>query len=961
MFTPSLQINSIFSLFGLTACLMRENESDRLALLKFKSLIREDPLGLLDSWNDTVHFCEWHGITCNPSHGRVTVLNLQSFKLSGSISPHIGNLSFLMEINLTANKFTGEIPAGIGHLSRLETLALSSNSLQGVIPSNLCNCSALTVLRLANNNLAGEIPSELGTLAKLEVLSIHKNYLTGEIPSSIGNLSSLETISAAINHLCGSIPRSLGQLKRLHILAVGANNLSGTLPPSIFNVSTLTVIDFTENHSIHGSLPIDLFETLPNLRDIGLGANLISGPIPVSISNASNLARFWASDNELYGTVPSLAKLSKLRGLLIRNNNLGTGEVDDLDFLSSLVNASGLFRVEIGGNNFRGRLPVSISNFSTSLGHLDLEYNGISGNIPSGIGNLINLQYLNLRSNNISGIIPSSIGKLQKLVKLYLSGNQLTGDLIPSIGNLTRITDLMLSSNSLQGGIPSSLGLLQAVNILSLSSNSLIGSIPTEIFRLSSLSIFLGLSRNNLVGFLPAEVGNLKNLGALDVSENMLSGDIPGTLGACISLEQLHMEGNNFQGSIPSTLSSLKSLQRLDLSRNNLSGEIPRFLEGLDMLQMLNLSYNNFEGVVPSDGVFNNASVTFVTGNDKLCGGSAQLHLPGCPCQKRKPNLALKLVISIISALFGVSLLALFLFLCLFKRKRRELSSISSANQSLLALSYRSLVKATDGFFETNLIGVGAFGSVYRGVITEEEGKTIIAVKVLNLLKREAEKSFLAECEALRNIRHRNLVKVLTACPSIDSKGNDFKALVYEFMPNGSLEDWIHPNLEEGGREGGHGTLRDLSLLQRMNIAIDVACALEYLHHHCENPVVHCDLKPSNILLDVEMVAHVGDFGLARFIPQANNPRYTSQLSSMGIRGSTGYVAPEYGMGSETSTVGDVYSFGILLLELFTGKRPIDEMFNECLNLHNFAKKALSGHLEETVDPCYSRKVNILI
>jgi serine/threonine protein kinase len=205
----------------------------------------------------------------------------------------------------------------------------------------------------------------------------------------------------------------------------------------------------------------------------------------------------------------------------------------------------------------------------------------------------------------------------------------------------------------------------------------------------------------------------------------------------------------------------------------------------------------------------------------------------------------------------------------------------------LLNLSYQSLLNATDGFSSTNLIGVGSFGSVSKGIL--DQGRHTVAVMLLNLLRNGASKSFQAECEALRNIRHRNLVKVLTSCSSIDYQGHDFKALVMEFMGNGNLDEWLHPTprINETLEEP-----RGLSLLQRLNIAIDIANALDYLHHHCQTPIVHCDLKPSNVLLDDEMIGHVSDFGLARFLFDATQDSSVDQSSSIGVRGMVGYTPP---------------------------------------------------------------------
>lgn len=285
---------------------------------------------------------------------------------------------------------------------------------------------------------------------------------------------------------------------------------------------------------------------------------------------------------------------------------------------------------------------------------------------------------------------------------------------------------------------------------------------------------------------------------------------------------------------------------------------------------------------MPNEGVFENASSISVTGNSLLCGGVQELQLPPCPVEviKQSKSHKLKLVIIIISVVVFFILLAK-LFAIYWMRKSKKSRSTSSTVEDASKVSYRKLHQATEGFSPRHLIGSGGFGSVYKGTFDSEE--KVVAIKVLNLQKRGASKSFMAECNALRSIRHRNLVKILTCCSSTDYKGSDFKALVFEFMANGSVDKWLHPLK-------GAGDL-SLSLLQRLNIIIDVASALHYLHYECGQPIIHCDLKPSNILLDYDMVAHASDFGLARLLLSTNQV-HQNQTSTIGLKGTVGYAAP---------------------------------------------------------------------
>ncbi|XP_026423543.1 probable LRR receptor-like serine/threonine-protein kinase At3g47570 [Papaver somniferum] len=315
------------------------------------------------------------------------------------------------------------------------------------------------------------------------------------------------------------------------------------------------------------------------------------------------------------------------------------------------------------------------------------------------------------------------------------------------------------------------------------------------------------------------------------------------------------------------------------------------------------------------------------------------------------------IVIIIVIAALLFSTLILF-FVTLYWRRRSKFISHSTSidvDNQLEGVSYSQLFKATNGFNDSsNLLGVGSFGSVYKGIILQQDESKPVAVKVvLHLQQRGATNSFMAECLALQKVRHRNLLKIITCCSSTDYQGNPFNALVFEFMAKGSLRNWLHPTMG-ATTNNDQQQLRILNLEKRLSIAIDVASALNYLHHDCQPPIVHCDLKPSNILLDDDLTAHVGDFGLAKFLSSPSS--YSRSLneqnaSSMAIMGSIGYVSPEYGLGGQVSTKGDVYSFGILLLEMFTGKRPTDDMFTNGLNIHNYSKMhELPERIEEIID-----------
>ncbi|KAJ8617734.1 hypothetical protein MRB53_013920 [Persea americana] len=994
-----------------------KNESDRLSLLAFKDGISDDPNGVLSSWNNSLHFCMWDGVTCSRRHPqRVVALNLSNQSLRGSLSPYIGNLSFLRAIRLSNNTLEGYIPQEIGRLFRLQHLAVINSSLVGGIPNNLTNCLQLRFLSLCGNKLVGNIPLDIGSLSKLHLLSLPKNNLIGHIPPSLGNLSSLTYLYLYDNSLDGSIPQELGRLVKLQYLKIGGNsfngeipqnltrclqlrvlnlygcelvgkipsdigslsklnflslrrnnlighippplgnlslvtslylgdnsldgrlpkelgrlvnlqnldihtnNLSGMIPFSLYNLSSIRILDVGLNR-LYGSLPPKLGLIFPKLEELYIGRNRFTGLIPVSLGNASRLFHLDLGSNNFTGSLPmNLGRLKGLVWLGAFENQLVNEKEGEFTFITSLTNCSGLKHLSLSNNQFSGILPNSIANLSTQLMGLWLYGNQFFGAVPRGLENLANLVELDLGQNLFTGTIPIHLMKLKRLQGLYMQGNKLSGKIPISIGDLAQLFALNLGGNDLQGTIPLSLGNCRHLVYLYLDDNNLSGTIPNQVLVDIPSLLDINIGMNHLTGTLPLNIGQSKNLIWLNISNNRLSGEIPPSLSALIVL------------------------QVLDLSHNKLTGHIPSNLVQLLSLQYLNLSFNNLEGEVPDYGIFENPSAISILGNAKLCGGIPKLKLPKCPKQdfkKQERPFSRRVIIIIVAA----AILFLFILVCFLvipsKKLRGELASKSSMRKGYLQVTYGELFKATDGFSSASLIGEGSYSSVYRGIIDFME--RIVAIKILNLQQRRASKSFTAECRALSSICHQNIVRVLTVCSSIDFSGNDFKALILEYMSNGSLDSWLHQNANE------YHQLRFVSLIQRLNVAIDIACALDYLHHHCPTTILHCDLKPSNVLLDDDMVAHVGDFGLARILSDDINDSRT-QTNSLAIRGSIGYVAPEYGMGVNASTYGDVYSYGILLLEMLTGKRPSDDMFKNNLNLHQFAKMALPERVMEIID-----------
>ncbi|KAK0597281.1 hypothetical protein LWI29_023683 [Acer saccharum] len=883
-------------------------------------------------------------------------LNLSFNNFRGGIPKEMGNLTMLKILSIGQNKLQGEIPKELGNLAELEKLSLpynvlltgkihslifnisslwyinyTNNSLTGDLPDKMCshhNHPALETLALSSNQITGTIPYNLWQCKKLTVFSVSYNQLTGFIPRDIGNLTLLRALAIGGNNLTGDIPYGIGNLRNIEIMGLEDNYLVGHVPATIFNISTLRRLALG-NNTLSGSLSSS-FGTfgIPNAELLDFGINNFSGIFPNFITGASKLYYLEMGGNSFSGFIPNTIgnNLTSLEWLGFSGNHF-TSATPNLSFLTSLTNCKNLRVVGLAGNPLNGFLPSSIGNLSTSLELLSMSNCNISGSIPYEFGKLKNLVTLYLSSNELTGSIPVTLGNMQELQGLFLGYNKLEGSIPDELCHLDNLAELYLDSNKLFGAIPACFGHLTSLRILMLGSNGLTFVIPSSLWNLKDILHF-NLSSNSLVGTLPLEFGNLKVVIDVDLSRNHLTGGIPTTIGGLQNLQSLSLSYNGLQGPIPESFGGLIGLESLDLSNNNLSGVIPKSMEALSYLKHLNLSFNQFEGKIPTQGPFANFSFSSFMMNYALCG-LPQQHVPPCKTSIH-PKSRIIVILAIALPLTIVVLLTLIIIVLIRCRTRRSIppnnNDADHVSQGAIwrRISYQELVQATCEFSESNLLGKGSFGSVFKGRLLDGME---IAVKVFNIQMDRALRSFDVECELLSGIRHRNLIKIISSCTN-----NDLKALVLEYMPNGSLAGCLYSQEHF------------LDILQRLNIMIDVASALEYLHFGYSIPVVHCDVKPSNVLLDQSMVAHLSDFGIAKLLGEEESMAQTQTLATIG------YMAPEYGREGKVSQKGDVYSYGIMLMETFTKKKPTDEIFTGEMDLRRWVGDSLNRSVMEVLD-----------
>ncbi|MCZ0954476.1 MAG: leucine-rich repeat domain-containing protein, partial [Rhodospirillaceae bacterium] len=391
---------------------------DRAALMALYDATDGSNWAIDSNWGSDSPLNSWHGVTADNS-GRVTMIDLSSNQLSGSIPAELGDISNLEELWLYNNELSGPIPGELGDLSSLRLLILSLNQLSGSIPTGLGNLSNLELLSLNANKLSGPVPAELNGLSSLEELDLSSNQLSGSIPAELGDLPNLEELWLYSNELSGPIPGELGSLSDLRIMSLSLNRLSGSIPAGLGNLSNLELLSLNAN-KLSGPIPAEL-SGLSNLEDLDLSSNQLSGSIPAELGDLSGLEALWLYGNELSGSIPGeLGGLFDLQIMSLSLNRL-SGSIP-----AGLGNLSNLELLSLSDNELSGSIPTELSGLS-SLEHLDLSSNQLSGSIPAELGDLSNLEALWLYGNELSGSIPAALSDLSSLEFLYLGGNQLSG------------------------------------------------------------------------------------------------------------------------------------------------------------------------------------------------------------------------------------------------------------------------------------------------------------------------------------------------------------------------------------------------------------------------------------------------------------------------------------------------------------------------------------------------------
>ncbi|KAG9444102.1 hypothetical protein H6P81_015442 [Aristolochia fimbriata] len=820
--------------------------------------------------------CIWRGVVCEG--GSVTHLSLSRLDLS---DPAL--LSLVCE------------------LDTLQSLDLSLNLFTSISSGFLSNCGGLNGLKAINftmNVLSGPLPHFVGFSA-LESLDLSGNTLGGSIGFQLDGLSQLRSLSLSNNRFGGSLPTKLGNGTNLQELQLSKNQFEGVIPDELLDYRNLTLLDLSGN-LLFGSVP-DKIGELFRLDTLILSSNGFSGEIPSRLSNIKTLMRFSANQNHFSGSVPR--GLSRYLKVLDLSTNKFEGSIPE-----GLLAPPNLESVDLTNNTLRGPIP---GNISTNLFRLRLSHNSLNGSIPQEIGKLSKLMYLELDDNGLTGVIPAILGNCTKLQLLDLGQNRFEGSVPKEIGNLPNLVILKLEMNHLSGQIPSEFSRLKNLNILNCSWNSLSGEIPSVIFNPEKLANLI-LNDNEFDGPIPDAVSDSKYLLELQLGNNKLSGRIP-RMPPILQIA-LNLSGNLFNGTIPPTLDGLRNLEVLDISNNEFTGGIPAFLTHLSSLTQLVLSNNQLSGTIPN---FNPKMNLTYSGNKGLVLPPPASGSSPTSSSKKKTPAALAILVAVGSAALALGLVAVgYLFI---SRRLSRVEDVSAQTEEARPQVIVGHLLTIDGIHRSNLNFSKALEAVNSpaNVMLKSRFTTFYkatmpsgmsyCVKKINwgdkIFQLGNNERFGQVMEALAKLNNSRIM-----VPLAYGLTKDDAFLFYEYNHKGTLFDLLHKSV---------GCYIDWP--SRYSIALGVAQGLAYLHV-CSDPVLLLDLSSKSILLKSLNEPQIADIELSKVTdPSKSNGTFSK------IAGSVGYVPPEYAYTMRVTMAGNVYSFGVVLLELLTGRQPVAE------------------------------------
>lgn len=715
-------------------------------------------------------------------------------------------------------------------------------------------------------------------------------------------------------------------------LEASSFGLSGAIPDStIGKLIKLESLDLSNNSIV--ALPND-FWSLGSLKNLNLSLNQISGVLPSNIGNFGQLQSLDLSFNNFSGSIPeAVSSLLSLQALNLSRNRL------ELRIPWGILHCQSLASIDLSANKLNSSLPIGFGAAFPELKFLNLAGNNIMGR-DSDFAGMKSVRYLNISGNLFKG---SVVGVFQgPLEVIDLSRNQFQGHIaqvnFSSTFNWSNLLYLDISENAFSGEFSTHLS--RAVNLkhLNVAHNRFMKQQFLQVDMLSSLE-YLNLSGTNLIDQIPSNVSHLSSLRVLDLSKNNLSNRIPPIV--------------------------TKNLQVLDLSHNKLTGEIPLMLiQELNEMERFNFSYNNlsfcasqFSSEILQTAFIGSLNSCPIAANPAFFKRNAPNH--------RGLKLEVGLTLSMVFLLVGLLFLA---FGCRRKTSMWAVKQSSSKEEltisgpfsfhtdsttwvadvkqattvpvvifqkPLLNFTFADLLSATSQFDRDTLLAEGRFGPVYRGVLP---GGVHVAVKVLVHGSTLTDQEAARELEYLGRIKHPNLVPLTGYCLA-----GDQRIAIYEYMENGNLhnllydlplgvqttEDWSTDTWEDENHGiqnlGSGGLLTAWGF--RHKIALGTARALAFLHHGCSPPIIHRDVKASSVYLDSELEPRLSDFGLAKIFGNGVEDEILA-------RGSPGYMPPEFLEAERSSpkaptSKSDVYGFGVILFELITGKKPMEDEYPE--------------------------------